>query len=81
MKKACGLLLLLIVAGQMGCTGMARPRWFHPGNAESQRAQAQRFDPYPEQDIAPEDPGVRPHGFEQGYPEPERARWWERLGF
>lgn len=64
--------VLALVAG--GCAGMGRPNWFHPGPAAYQQKRAERFDPYPEPDVAPEVVGARPREFQKPAPEPERAR-------
>jgi hypothetical protein len=40
-----------------------------------QREQIKRFDPYPDQDIAPPMVGVRPPDFSAPAPEGERAFW------
>lgn len=63
---------LAVVAG--GCAGTARPNWFHPGPAAYQQRRAERFDPYPEPDVAPEVVGGRPREFQKPASEPERAR-------
>ena len=58
-----------------GCQSMGRPNWFNPGPAQYQRAQAQRFDPYPDQNIGPAMAGVRPREYADQLPEATRARW------
>ena len=45
-----------------------RPYWL-------QRRQVQRFDPYPDNDIAPSVEGGRPPDFGQQLNETQRARW------
>lgn len=40
-----------------------------------QRQEIQRFDPYPDNDIAPAMEGVRPPDFGQQVSEPNRSRW------
>jgi hypothetical protein len=54
-------------------------RLLHPGRADYQRAQAKRFDPYPEPDIGAGandfESQVRPPDFQRPMPEPTRARW------
>lgn len=65
-----GILALLA----SGCAGMGRPNWLHPGPAAYQQKRAERFDPYPEPDVAPEVVGGRPREFQKPAPEPERAR-------
>ena len=43
-----------------------------------QREQLQRFDPYPDNDIAPAMEGVRPPDFQQQVSEPVRSRWLQQ---
>ena len=69
------LLVLMIGLGIGGCAGVKGPNWFHPGSADYQQKQAQRFDPYPDNQIATEVVGGRPRDFTNPIPEPERARW------
>ncbi len=69
-----GLLLILAIA-LGGCKGLKGPNWLHPGPASNQQKQAERFDPYPDPQIAPEVVGGRPREYTNPVPEPERARW------
>jgi hypothetical protein len=82
MLRSSALLLVLTVAG---CAGTEPPRLFSPGPASYQRQQAQRFDPYPDNDMGPAMADVRPPDFQEPPPEPTRARWLKwggpRLGF
>ncbi len=64
---------LLVVAG--GCQGMAPPGFFRPGPAEYQQSQAQRFDPYPENEPGPTVVGARPLEYQNPPAEVLRARW------
>ena len=48
-----------------GCRGLAPPNWFHPGPAQYQQAQAERFDPYPENEPAPKIVGARPLDYQK----------------
>jgi hypothetical protein len=66
---------LLIVSVISGCHGLSAPRIFHPGPANYQRAQAKRFDPYPEADVGPSMEEARPPDFQQGMPPATRSRW------
>ena len=68
-------LLSLTVAAGTGCRGTALPDVFHPGTLEQQRRSAERFDPYPENNLGPAVEGVRPRGFDQPWSEPVDARW------
>jgi hypothetical protein len=54
---------------------MSPPNFFNPGPARDQQMRAQRFDPYPENDVGPEVVGGRPLGYQKPIPEPSRARW------
>jgi hypothetical protein len=88
MNKFAGLLLVAAIAiGLAGCSSSretkpaqnagytATPNWRAPGNADQQQRRAERFDPYPDNNIAPAVAGGRPPGFEQPLPETDRARW------
>jgi hypothetical protein len=70
--------LLATVAG-CGHGYFPRERLLHPGRADYQRAQAKRFDPYPEPDIGSGandfESQVRPPDFQRPMPEPTRSRW------
>lgn len=59
----------------IGCAGVTGPRFGGPGPAEWQRAEAQRFDPYPEPEAGPTILGGRPRDYEEPIAEPSRARW------
>jgi hypothetical protein len=67
--------IVILSALFAGCHGLAAPRWFHPGPANYQRAEARRFDPYPENDVGPSMKEVRPPDFQEGMPEATRSRW------
>jgi len=75
--KICKVLVLAaaLAAAVSGCKGLSGPSWLRPGPTEYQRRAAERFDPYPDQNIAPEVVGGRPREFQQPVAEPERARW------
>lgn len=68
--------LLLVIFGVMfstaGCANYSAPRWFNPGPAEYQRAEAEIYDPYPDPDTGPEIVGGRP--LDYGHPTPEAER-------
>ncbi len=67
--------ILVVLLSATGCAGVSGPNWFNPGPAQFQQAQANRFDPYPEDDLGPELVGVRPRDFQEPRAEPTRARW------
>jgi len=67
--------LLLAVCLSAGCRQMGKPQWFNPGTTEYQRQRAQRFDPYPDDDIGPPIAGGRPPGYTEQNPEVTRSRW------
>lgn len=74
--RKLGLILICLTLGVLaGCAGVATPNWGQPGTADVQRRRAERFDPYPETDVGPDDASVRPRGFQQPLAEPLRARW------
>jgi hypothetical protein len=62
---------LLLLAG---CTDLAPPRILHPGSEEYQQTRAQRFDPYPLTDVAPDIVGGRPLQYIKPAPENERMQ-------
>jgi hypothetical protein len=65
-SAACAAILF-----NTGC----RSGWFPaPGPLNRQQADAVVHDPYPALDIAPNDLGARPPGYEQPLPEPVRNR-------
>jgi len=59
----------------VGCAGVGMPQFFGAGSVQQQRAVAERFDPYPENDTAPSVGGGRPLGYEEPIAEPSRSRW------
>jgi hypothetical protein len=67
-------LVVVTLLALAGCAGTATPNWHYPGSAEYQRRQAERFDPYPENDIAPPVEGGRPQGYQTPRAEVTRAR-------
>ena len=70
-----GTIGLLVIGAAVGCRGVTPPRLAHPGPAEFQRAEAQQFDPYPENEPGPEVVGSRPREYEKPPAEVLRARW------
>lgn len=71
------LLAATVIAsfGATGCRSVEMPTLYPKGTVQQQRYDAQRFDPLPEPDTAPEIVGAR--GREQQFPvaQPSRARW------
>ncbi len=65
---------MIALASCSGCADIAAPRVFHPGSEEYQQARAQRFDPYPMTDVAPEVAGGRPLQYIKPAPENERVQ-------
>ena len=57
-------LLLGAILGLAGCADMS-PHWAHPGRARFQRDIAERFDPYPDPDMATPIDGGRPRDFDR----------------
>jgi len=66
---------LLVAAASTGCGGGAASAFLNPPSEDQQRATAQRFDPYPENDTGPAILGGRPLGYREPIAEPSRARW------
>ena len=73
-RVLCAMLLALGPALLSGCGAMG-PYLSNDVPVRYQRQQIERFDPYPDQDIAPPMVGVRPPGFDAPVPEGERAFW------
>jgi len=75
-----GLAVAWFLIGVSGCQSISPPRWFRPGTSQVQRAEAHRFDPFPENEPGPEILGGRPRGYTDPPAEPSRARWqtWSR---
>jgi len=95
MKKMWFALLgMAIAGGSAGCRSTTPPNWLHPGPAEYQQSQAQRFDPYPQNEPGPKIMGGRPLEYDKPPAEvlrvqppldPMRSRsqwlpwnWWRR---
>jgi hypothetical protein len=82
-SRSALLIAVSLLGTATGCAGVhgyfPNERLLHPGRADYQRAQAKRFDPYPEPDIgsgaADFESQVRPPDFQHPMPEPTRARW------
>ena len=68
-----GTILLAIV----GCQSGAPPGTPRPGRVEYQQKEAQKFDPYPENDIGPTVLGSRPLDYKEPRSEVRRAQWWQ----
>ena len=70
------IVVVLIAAGaSSGCYSVPGPDWHQPGTANYQRAVAERFDPYPENETGPAVVGVRPRDYQKAIPEVDRSRW------
>jgi hypothetical protein len=71
-----GVALSLVIVDFMGCYSpyIRTPNFAHPGTAAEQRADAERFDPYPDPDAGPPVLGGRPPGFTRPLTETEWAR-------
>jgi hypothetical protein len=65
----------VLVVCLSGCAGLQRPSWLRPGPAPYQQRMAERFDPYPDNQMGPPVQGGRPRDYEISSPEPARARW------
>jgi hypothetical protein len=74
-KILTSTLWVLFFLALAGCQSTAQPNLAHPGSAQAQQNRAVRFDPYPDNELAPAMVGVRPRGYENPIPEPSRARW------
>jgi hypothetical protein len=67
------LLAALLLALFAGCRTMW-PRWFAPGNTQSQQYGATLHDPYPSTYAGPEVVGGRPREFQKPLSEPQSSR-------
>lgn len=67
-------LLSIALACSWGCAGTGFSPICHPGSASYQQAQAERFDPYPLPDVAPDVVGGRPLAYMQPASEAQRAQ-------
>ncbi len=81
-KLSSVFLAAVVAAGLVGCRSVSPPNWFHPGPAAHQQSRAERYDPYPENEPAPQIVGARPREYQKALSEPSRARWmpwgWSR---
>jgi len=76
MNRPCSLLVAAVLAvAAGGCRSVGPPNWLHPGTAAHQQSKAERFDPYPENELGPEVLGGRPREYQKPPAEPARARW------
>ncbi|MEX2112956.1 MAG: hypothetical protein WD845_07205 [Pirellulales bacterium] len=57
-----------------GCADIAFPRLLHPGSEEYQQVRAERFDPYPLNDVGPPIVGGRPMAYDVPSPWAERVQ-------
>jgi hypothetical protein len=67
------LILIVALLSATGCPTLQGPGYLHPGTAQYQQTQAQRFDPYPVTDVAP-DMAARPLAYIRPAGENERAQ-------
>jgi hypothetical protein len=67
--------LLVVAVCAAGCRSVAPPTLAPQGDAAYQQYNAQRFDPLPEPDSAPEIVGARGREYERPIAAPSRARW------
>ena len=72
--RALGTAVLLAIC-VAGCRSVAPPTFYPRGSVAQQQYDAQRFDPLPEPDTAPEIVGARGRESEHPVAMPSRARW------
>jgi hypothetical protein len=77
MRLRTSALRAIILTGLLlaGCRSVAMPTLYAPGSVQQQQYEAQRFDPLPEPDTAPEIVGARGREYERPVAQPSRARW------
>ena len=74
-KLFLAVVVSALIAIHGGCSPTIRmPRLLHPGTAAYQRAQAEQFDPYPQNDMGPAIDGGRPIDYQVPVPQVERSR-------
>lgn len=80
-RLASQLPLLLLAAHLVGCSAAVRkPQLLHPGPAGYQRSNAEQFDPYPQNDMAPPIVGGRPKDYMFPPDEVTRSRQYSPAG-
>jgi hypothetical protein len=67
-------LIWMTLPALAGCADVARPRFLHPGSEQYQQGRAERFDPYPLPDVAPDIVGGRPMAYIKPAPWAERVQ-------
>ena len=72
--RRCLALVVIVSLGAVGCADIAVPRLLHPGTEEYQQTRAERFDPYPQPDVAPDIVGGRPLQYIKPAPLTERMQ-------
>jgi hypothetical protein len=65
----------VVSIGLAGCQSVATPTLAPQGDMAYQQYNAQRYDPFPEPDTAPEIVGARGREYEKPISSPSRARW------
>lgn len=73
MARVLRSLTVLTILAVTGCADITGPDWFSPGTARQQRTRAQRFDPYPDSNIAHDDGSARPRDYLLPPPEADRG--------
>jgi hypothetical protein len=76
MKRLCHVLMgLSLLVALVGCQA-APPSLFDHGTAQYQQKEAERFDPYPDNQAGPTVLGSRPLDYKEPRSEVRRAQWW-----
>ncbi len=70
--------ILLLIGGLTGCRSSRSP-FRPPGTIKKQQFNATVFDPYADNDIAPEVVGGRPKDFQKPLSEPDRSRLFQKI--
>ncbi len=76
------VVLLVLAPALTGCN-LARPRWFFPGDMQTQQSRATVHDPYGQPNLGPDvSDQVRPREFDRPAPQAVQAqpdaRFWQR---
>jgi len=81
MGKSLAFVLLYGLFVLCGCSlAVRKPQLLHPGPAGFQRHNATQFDPFPQNDVAPEIVGGRPRDFQKPPDEVIRSRQYQPPG-
>lgn len=76
-RWALALALLGGFVANSGCRGVMA--WSEPGTMQNQQNMASLFDPFPDNQMGPDTPELRPREFSRPWAEPRRAQYYSEL--